>query len=79
MWWRHKMATQLNDLHMHNMQVIISEDDGNYSVDVKYTGEDGKFEDGEYLAGYTDISSADDAEFLARAYIDGYKLSNRSK
>lgn len=67
------MHKQLNDLKIYNIDVIISEDDDQYSVDIKYIGEDGKYEEGEYLAGYTGLANAEDAEFLARAYIDGYK------
>ena len=75
------MSTILNDLHADGIAVRIeAEGDSRtgfsgYAVDVQYIKDDGKYEDGEYLDGYTGLTTEDDAEFLARAYIAGYKLA----
>lgn len=72
------MSTILNDLHADGIEVRIEADGKGYAVDVKYVSDDGKHEDGEYLDGYTGLTTEDDAEFLARAYIAGYKQGKKS-
>lgn len=69
-----EILNELNDLHADGIEVQIKRNDEIYEVDVQYVREDGKYEDGEYLAGYTGLKTEDDAEFLARAFISGYKL-----
>lgn len=73
------MSTILNDLHADGIEVIIEKDSENdgYAVDAKYIKDDGKYEDGEYLAGYTGLTTQEDAEFLARAFVAGYKLGKK--
>lgn len=70
------MTTVINDLFADGVEVIYGKDNEKYYVDVKYVKETGKFEDGEYLAGFTDLTTEDDAEFLARAFVAGYKLKD---
>lgn len=73
------MSKILNDLHADGIEIIVKQDDGDisvkgeYIVDVQYVKENGKYEDGQYLAGYRGLANKEDAEFLARAFIDGYK------
>lgn len=70
------MSTILNNLYADNIEVIIeSEAPGIWAVDVKYTGENGPYEDGEYIDGYTNLKTQEDAEFLARAWINGYQAA----
>lgn len=77
------MSTTLNDLHADGIAVKIEQEGDSrtgftgWAVDVQYTSDDGKYEDGEYLAGYTGLTTEDDAEFLARAFIAGYKLGKK--
>ncbi len=71
------MSTILNDLHAEGIEVIIEKDIDGYAMDAKYIKDDGKYEDGEYLAGYTGLTTQEDAEFLARAFIAGYKLGEK--
>jgi len=69
------MSTYLNDLFYDGIEVIVDKDGKDWRVDVRYNRDDGKYEDGEYLAGYNGIDTEDNAEFLARAFIAGYKLA----
>lgn len=71
------MSTILNNLHADGIAVRVERDDDGYAVDVQYTRDDGRYEDGEYLAGYTGLTTQEDAEFLARAFIAGYQLGKK--
>ncbi len=66
--------THLNDLYMYGLEVITYKDGEVYSVDVRENDTDG-----DIIAGYTDLTSEDDAEFVARAFIDGYRLGKAQK
>ena len=71
------MSSIINDLFYDGIEVIIKKDDSKWAVDIKYNKDDGKYEDGEYLGGFAGVSSEDDAELLARAFIFGYKLGGK--
>lgn len=71
------MNKMINGLWLDNIKIIIGKNDNGYFVDVRYISDDGEFEDGEYLDGYTGLSNQEDAEFLARVWIAGYKLAKR--
>lgn len=71
------MSTIINDLYLNGIEVIVLKDGDSYAVDVKYIKDNGKYEDGEYLDGYTGLTSQEDAEFLARAWINGFRLGKK--
>lgn len=68
------MSTQINELWADNLEVRIWFDgDGKfYNVDV--IDNDLPDDADTLVAGYTEIETEQEAEFLGRAWIDGYKL-----
>lgn len=68
------MSTIINDLYNDGVEVYIHFDsDLNiWNVDVN---DQSKEDETVLLAGFTDLSSEDDAEFLAWAWISGYHLA----
>lgn len=71
------MSTTINTLHTHKISVLVWYDgDGKfYNVDVI---DNNLPDDADTLiSGYTGIKQADEAEFLARAWIDGFNVGNK--
>ncbi len=68
------MSTIINDLWNDGIEVHIHKDTerGVWNVDIN---DQSKEDDTILLAGFTDLSTEDDAEFLARAWISGYHLA----
>lgn len=73
------MSTQINELWTDKLEVRVwFDNDGNfYNVDV--INNDLPDDEDTLVAGYTEIATEEEAEFLARAWIDGYKLGKASK
>lgn len=73
------MSTQINELWIDKLEVRIWFDgDGKfYNVDV--INNDLPDDADTLVTGYTEIATEEEAEFLARAWVDGYKLGKASK
>ncbi len=71
------MSTQINELWADKLEVRIwfDSDGGFYNVDV--IDNDLPDDADTLIAGYTELTSEQDAEFLARAWINGYQLGKK--
>lgn len=70
------MSEVLLDLRKYGLEIIIEKiGDKEWAVDLKYVSDDGKYEEGEYLAGYNGLTSLREANFLAQIIINSYLLA----
>lgn len=72
------MSTQINDLWIDKLEIRVWFDGDNKIYNVDVINNDLPNNADTLIAGYTDIKTKQEAEFLARAWIDGYKLGRHT-
>lgn len=71
------MATQINELHADKLEVRIWFDRDNSIYNVDVIDNDLPDDADTLVAGYAGLKTEEEAEFLARAWIGGYKLGKK--
>jgi hypothetical protein len=72
------MSTQINELWADKLEVRVWFDSDNNIYNVDVISNDLPDDADTLVAGYTDLKTGEEAEFLARAWIDGYKLGKNN-
>lgn len=71
------MSTQINELHADKLEIRIWFDSDGKFFNVDVIDNDLPDDADTLVAGYTELATEQEAEFLARAWVNGYKLGKK--